>query len=206
MRARKENTLTTPDLVLLSLLAERPMHGYEANAELERRQVRDWAGISRPQIYYSLNKLVEAGLLREGAASEPGRGPDRRVLGTTAKGRGALAAALDRDDWTTQRDRPAFLTWMALSWQAAPGTFRKQIHRRESFLEHEVIREEKTLEAVLKEVGHPRHEAVWMLRLTIEQFLVELEWLKRVKRESKRRDRRAMRAGETTYGMSSPHC
>ena len=27
--------LSTPDLVLLSLLAERPMHGYEANAELE---------------------------------------------------------------------------------------------------------------------------------------------------------------------------
>ena len=27
--------LTTPDLVILSLLAERPMHGYEANATLE---------------------------------------------------------------------------------------------------------------------------------------------------------------------------
>ena len=46
--------LTTPDLVLLSLLAERPMHGYQANLELERREIRDWAGISRPQIYYSL--------------------------------------------------------------------------------------------------------------------------------------------------------
>lgn len=188
MRARKESTLTTPDLVLLSLLAERPMHGYEANAELERRQVRDWAGISRPQIYYSLEKLAEAGLLREAAASEPGKGPDRRVLETTTRGRGALAAALDRENWTTQRERPAFLTWMALSWQAAPGTFRKQIQRRERFLEHEVIREEKTLEEVLKEVGHPHHEAVWMLRLTMEQFLVELKWLKQVKRESKRRE------------------
>jgi DNA-binding PadR family transcriptional regulator len=27
--------LTTPDLVVLTLLAERPMHGYELNAELE---------------------------------------------------------------------------------------------------------------------------------------------------------------------------
>ena len=34
------------------------MHGYQANAELERRQVRDWAGLSRPQIYYSLEKLA----------------------------------------------------------------------------------------------------------------------------------------------------
>ena len=50
--------LTTPDLVLLSLLAERPMHGYEANALLEFRKVRDWAGVSRPQVYYSLDKLA----------------------------------------------------------------------------------------------------------------------------------------------------
>src|SRR5580700_4479347 len=44
-RTKKKLTLTTPDLVLLSLLAERPMHGYQANAELERREIRDWAGI-----------------------------------------------------------------------------------------------------------------------------------------------------------------
>jgi len=31
MPAAKTRALTTPDLVLLSLLAERPMHGYEAN-------------------------------------------------------------------------------------------------------------------------------------------------------------------------------
>ena len=44
----KKRELTVPDLVLLSLLAEQPMHGYQANTELERRQVQDWAGISRP--------------------------------------------------------------------------------------------------------------------------------------------------------------
>jgi DNA-binding PadR family transcriptional regulator len=52
MAAAKSRELTTPDLVLLSLLAERTMHGYEANQELERREVRHWAGISRPQVYY----------------------------------------------------------------------------------------------------------------------------------------------------------
>src|SRR5947208_2537600 len=51
-RARRVE-LTTPDLVLLSLLAERPMHGYQANLELERREIRDWANVSRPQVYYS---------------------------------------------------------------------------------------------------------------------------------------------------------
>src|SRR5262250_1062038 len=113
--------LTTPDLVLLSLLAERPMHGYQANLELERRQVQDWAGVSRPQVYYSLEKLVGLGFIREAGNQEPALGPERRVFSTTAKGRAALASALEREDWTMHRERPPFLTWMALSWQARPG-------------------------------------------------------------------------------------
>src|ERR1700716_3359524 len=111
---RKPSELTTPDLVLLSLLAEQPMHGYQANLELERRQARDWAGISRPQIYYSLEKLLRGGLIRAGESEEPAAGPERSVYQTTAAGRSALAKALERVDWTMQRERPAFLTWMAL--------------------------------------------------------------------------------------------
>lgn len=179
-KSKARATLTTPDLVLLSLLAERPMHGYEANALLERRQVRDWAGISRPQVYYSLEKLLRTGLLREVTGGEAAEGPERRVVATTAKGRAALAGALEREDWTTQRDRPAFLTWLALSWQARAGVVRKQIHRRRRFLESELAREEETLRDVLKEVGHVHHEAVWMLQLLIEQFRGELAWLRKV--------------------------
>src|ERR1700687_1719675 len=66
--AARKRGLTTPDLVLLSLLAERAMHGYEANLELERRNVRDWTGISRPQVYYSLEKLGTLGLIRAAAS------------------------------------------------------------------------------------------------------------------------------------------
>src|SRR5262249_18317149 len=126
--------LTFPDLVVLSLLAERPMHGYEVVAELERRQVRDWAGVSRPQVYYSLDKLLRLGLLRLAADAEPAAGPERRVLTTTASGRARLADALERDDWTTGRERPAFLTWMALSWLARPGVFDEHLRRRQAFL------------------------------------------------------------------------
>ena len=181
--------LTTPDLVLLSLLAERGMHGYAANLELERRCVRDWAGISRPQVYYSLEKLEKAGFIRTAESSEPAWGPERSVFETTAKGRHALAGALEREDWATQRERPPFLTWVALSWQARPGVFRKQLVRRRKFLEKELAREEETLRSILKEVGHPYHEAVWMVSLMIEQFHAELRWLHRVERELPRRAR-----------------
>jgi DNA-binding PadR family transcriptional regulator len=185
--AAKKGGLTVPDLVLLSLLAEQPMHGYQANMELERRQVHDWAGVSRPQIYYSLKKLARLALITEAGDREPALGPERRIFSTTAKGRAALAAALEREDWTIQRDRPPFLTWMALSWQASPSTILKQLHRREKFLEAELAREQATLHAVEKEVGHPFHEAVWMIKLMIEQFRAELSWLRQIVVELPRR-------------------
>src|SRR5579864_5391176 len=187
MAAAEKRELTTPDLVLLSLLAERPMHGYEANLELERRQVRDWAGISRPQVYYSLEKLSRLGLIRGAESDEPVAGPERRVFVTAAKGRAALAEALEREDWTRQRERPPFLTWMALSWQARTGVFQQQLRRRQQFLEKEMQREEETLRAIREEVGHGYHEAVWMVSLMIEHFRTELRWLKKLARESRRR-------------------
>jgi DNA-binding PadR family transcriptional regulator len=179
--------LTIPDLVLLSLLAERPMHGYEANLELERRCIRDWAAISRPQVYYSLEKLAAAGFIREAPSSEPASGPERAVFETTAKGRTATADALERDDWTIQRDHPVFPTWIALSWLARPGVFQKQLRRRRKFVEQEIAREQETLRSILEEVGHSHHEAVWMVTLMIEQFRTELKWLRKVERELPRR-------------------
>ena len=183
VRATRRLGLTTPDLVLLSLLAERPMHGYEANLELERREIRDWAGISRPQVYYSLDKLARAGLIRAAESTQPAAGPDRSVFETTIKGRQALAEALERKEWATQRERPPFLTWIALSWQARSGVFRKQIRLRQQFLESELARETEVLRSILEEVGHPYHEAVWVVSLMVEQFKVELKWLRRLARE-----------------------
>jgi len=187
MPATRKRELTTPDLVLLSLLAERPMHGYQANLELERRQVRDWAGISRPQVYYSLEKLARLALVRTANSDEPVAGPERSVFATTAAGRAALAEALERAEWTNQRERPPFLTWIALSWQARPGVFERQLRRRRSFLEKELARENATVRAIRREVGHRFHEAVWMVSLAIQQIRTELGWIRKLQREVRRR-------------------
>jgi len=179
--------LTTPDLVLLSLLAERAMHGYQVNLELERRQVRDWAGISRPQVYYSLEKLVRWGLIRSANSTGLAAGPERNVFATNAAGRASLADALEREEWTSQRERPPFLTWIALSWQARPGVFEQQLGRRHEYLEKELEKEIATLRSIHREVGHRFHEAVWMVSLMIQQFRTELRWIRKLQRELRRR-------------------
>ena len=169
--------LTIPDLVILSLLLEQPMHGYEVNTTLEQRKIREWAPVSRPQIYYSLDKLLELGLIRVVSDDAPAAGPERQVFETTALGRDLLGNALERPNWAQDRVYQPFLIWLALSWQARGATFKKQLGDRRKFLEARLTDERVTLEDVLAEVGHPRHEAVWMLELKIGQSELEIRWI-----------------------------
>src|ERR1051325_2373144 len=129
----KGGRLTIPDLVILSLLAERAMHGYEVNATLENRQIREWAPVSRPQIYYSLDKLLELKLIRVASDDVPAAGPERRVFETTASGRDRLADALEKANWVEDRLYQPFLIWLALSWQARGTIFKKQLVSRRKF-------------------------------------------------------------------------
>jgi DNA-binding PadR family transcriptional regulator len=179
--------LTTPDLVILSLLAERPMHGYEANATLENRRIRDWAAVSRPQIYYSLEKLTRLGLIRVTDQVAASAGPERHVFQTTDEGRHQLAEALEAPHWTNARVHEPFQTWLALSWQARPRAFAQQVKRRRKHLAEKLAEERATLADVLNEVGHPYHEAVWMLKLVVAKLELELKWLEQIERETPKR-------------------
>ncbi len=189
MKKRKKNRakhnssddgeLTTPDLVILSLLAEKPLHGYELNLELERRQVKDWAGISRPQVYYSLNKLRRLRLIQPVAEKGASGGPSRQVFRVTRAGLEGLADSLERPGWATQRIPPPFLTWLALSIHARSGVASRQLEARRQFLRAEIQRERTTLESIRKETGPMTRVAELMVELTLRQFEVELRWLER---------------------------
>jgi DNA-binding PadR family transcriptional regulator len=188
-RAKRGEELTTPDLVVLSLLAEQPMYGYQANMELKRREIWDWAEVSQPQVYYSVEKMARMGLLRKLDPREPKARLDHDTFETTEQGREALADTLEREEWTTQRDRPAFLTWLALSWLARPGVFRKQLKKRRKFLLKELKREKATLMSIYEEVGHKFHEAVWMVGLMIDQLRTEIRWNRQLEQSLARRAR-----------------
>ncbi len=170
---------TVPDLVVLSFLAERPMHGYELNQEFVRCEVEDWAGISRPQVYYSLKKLHGRGWIRSVESAAPAAGPERQAFAITAAGRRMLGEALAPEDWATQRPPPPFLTWLALSAHANAEMRRRVIARRRSFLREQAAKERDTLEAIRADAGAPV-VAACMVDLTIRQFELELAWLDEV--------------------------
>lgn len=179
--------LTPADLVVLGLLLERPMHGYEVNQQLELREVRDWAGVSRPQVYYSLRKLAGAGHIgpspgdADDAKDAPAeRGPERRIYRVTEDGRQAYADALARPEWTTQRPPPAFVTWLVLATHADAAVRAQQLERRRAFLEAEAARERVTLAAIRTNIGPAFTVAALVVSLTIRQFEAELEWIDEV--------------------------
>ncbi|MCC7208685.1 MAG: PadR family transcriptional regulator, partial [Anaerolineae bacterium] len=88
--------LTNAELAILSLLAEMPRHGYDLEAQIEARQMRNWTEIGFSSIYYILNKLEKAGLVASQREPSPGGGPDRKVYRLTEDGRATWqSAALD---------------------------------------------------------------------------------------------------------------
>jgi len=173
--------MTLADLVVLSMLSERSMHGYELWAELERRQVEKWASISRAQVYYSLRKLADSRHIVSARDSDSSLGPERRVYKPSESGRRLLADSLAQARWSTQRPPDPFLTWMVLSWQARPRDFAAQLDRRRRFLEQQLSDDRDALVAVIEETS-PASDAAMVVRLSIKQFEIELAWLDDVQR------------------------
>ncbi|HEX7675948.1 MAG TPA: helix-turn-helix transcriptional regulator [Bdellovibrio sp.] len=180
---KKSEQLTAADLTVISLLAEEPMHGYKIVAELERRDAKDWAPISRPQVYYSIKKLLKLKMIGEASDAEEPLGPEREKYRLNAKGKDAMKEALSDRAWATQRPPAPFVTWMALSTHLSATTTREIIEARRRFLESELSRERKTLSEFEAESDSMVVAGKLMVSFCIRSFELELSWLTEVLRE-----------------------
>ena len=77
------------DIVVLSLLAEQPRHGYDLDRVIEQRGYRQWTSLAFSSIYYLLKRLSERGPLEPDEGSQ-GR---RTVFRVTEAGRRELRQA-----------------------------------------------------------------------------------------------------------------
>lgn len=80
------------EVLILSTVARRPMHGYEIKTELRYRHVRWWAKCEHGHLYSALARLEDKGHLRRTKDTD-NRG--KRTYAITAKGKRALHAALE---------------------------------------------------------------------------------------------------------------
>jgi DNA-binding PadR family transcriptional regulator len=80
-------TVTDSELAIMSLLVEKPMHGYQIEQTIVDRGMREWTTIGFSSIYYILEKLKKLGWLAGSIEIGDGKGPARQIFSLTTKGK-----------------------------------------------------------------------------------------------------------------------
>ncbi len=169
--------LTQADLVVLSLLLERPMHGYDLVQEYSRQEVRDWASVSKAQVYYALKKLEEYGLIVGEMPADDGDKRGKTIYTVAAAGRATLEAQLSERHWIEERHPQPFTTWTGLSIHCSDELRRQMIERRRVFLEQELQRERASYAFVAQMTSERSKAGLKIISLTIALIETEIEWL-----------------------------
>jgi DNA-binding PadR family transcriptional regulator len=87
----------TVRLVILGLLLERPLYGYEIKQVIEEH-MSDWTSIAFGSIYFALDKLAAEKFVEKVEVEQAGKRPSRSVYEITAAGRGEFLRLL-RESW-----------------------------------------------------------------------------------------------------------
>jgi len=82
--------MTKNELVVLGLLNQEPMHGYQLYHEIEKRYMETWAQVNLASIYNTLDRLKRDQMV-EAKKEKPGRMPEREVFHITPKGKKRLS-------------------------------------------------------------------------------------------------------------------
>jgi DNA-binding PadR family transcriptional regulator len=81
------------EVVVLGLLAEEPLYGYDLLDRFRARSMGFWVEVGKASVYQVLRRLERAGAIA-GRSQEGQAGPDRRVYRITKAGRERLHAGL----------------------------------------------------------------------------------------------------------------
>ncbi len=165
---------TNSELAILSLLAERPRHGYEIEQTIEQRGMRNWTEIGFSSIYYLLNKLEQSGLIQSRLEASQGKGPSRKVYRLTNAGRNAWQnAALD----ALSNPEPCYQP-VQIGLSNLPLLPKDQaLLALQSYLKKlETIRAELTASRMGQEIPLP-YQAMAMFGLSLAMIESEIQWL-----------------------------
>ena len=163
------------DIVVLSLLAEQPRHGYDLDRVIEQRGYRQWTSLAFSSVYYLLKRLSERGLLEpdegtqgrrtvfrvtEAGHRELSKAAGERVLAPAPPSAGVLPAL----NAYSRLDDPALAALLARRAEALLGrldelrALRAQVDEEHALaiFDYEILRQEADLawtRSLLKKAG-----------------------------------------------------
>ncbi|WP_374711612.1 helix-turn-helix transcriptional regulator [Symbiobacterium terraclitae] len=166
--------MTNAEVAILSLVAEQPRHGYEIEAVIEERGMREWTEVGFSSIYYVLKKLEARGLVERTGADTGSRGPARVTYRATAAGHAALRAATLAALSVPQSGNSPFLLGLANLPVLSPDEVREALARYRAALEGK----RRDLEARRSGAGPGAPFFVTaMFDRSLALIAAELEWL-----------------------------
>jgi DNA-binding PadR family transcriptional regulator len=108
--------------IVLALLCERPMHGYElAHVVKTEAALRAIWRIELSEVYFLLRKLLKLGFIMEHAEEDGGTRPRRVLYAPTPAGQSALAAWLTTPEKYPRNLRTALLARIYLALRRDPA-------------------------------------------------------------------------------------
>ncbi len=165
--------LTNNDILVLGLLLDRPMHGYEINQYIKAEGVTTWFDISTAAIYYSLNKLRRLELISETRLRV--EGSERSVYHVTEKGRDQFFASMEQ---TLTSEEPIHFEYdlgIFLLNKLPQDKALALLEQRLSYLQTWHADLERALQKEQRENGKPLQIAI--LEHSIACAQMEIEWL-----------------------------
>ena len=168
-------------LVIIGLLRERPLHGYEIKHIIEDH-MGDWTSVAFGSIYFALKKLASEDLIQVETTERRGGRPSRTVYGITKAGRAEFLRLL-RDLWH-DIERETYAIDLGLFFlDALPANeivsfLQQRAEELDGTLAH--LREHRTEQLANPHVP-PR--ARWIFDHALSHLHAELSWTQRVMTE-----------------------
>jgi PadR family transcriptional regulator, regulatory protein AphA len=157
--------------LILGLLAETPMTGYDIKKRVETI-LNDVTSASYGTLYPTLHKLHQEGAIDVDEVTQHGR-PTKKICAITPKGKQALDQWLQEPAAADQIRREFLLKiYLAadLSWQKLQPLI---VTRRD-----EVTQRMHALRAQRHQLDNPRH--IWVVDYILRQYQTEIDWLDQI--------------------------
>lgn len=168
-----EYILTDAELAILSLIAEKPRHGYELEQVIEERGMRSWTDVAFSSIYFILNGLVKKGLATAALQPAASRGPAKKVFSATAPGHVALHDGVLLAISGTDHDNRRLLLGLCCLPLLKRLEVQESFDRRNAFLTAKIA--ELSAHPAMTTPGFPLHvRAMFDYSLTL--LHAELDW------------------------------
>ncbi len=166
--------MTNAELVLLSLIAEKPRHGYDLEHVIAERGMRNWTEIAFSSIYFVLNQLVKQGLAEAHAEPAAGRGPTRKVFAITPAGRTALREGVCQALSSPEPGSRDFMLGLSCLPLLSQAEALQALTTRRTALQERL--RELEVHPALSTPGFPVHVRA-MFTYSLPLLHAELEWL-----------------------------